>query len=83
MDKINPNIYLSKMIHKAKIQVDEEGTVASGITAGVFANKSSAPRFYANRPFLYLIVDRVSELILFCGQLKNKPQLPRQRSIRN
>ncbi|XP_063701198.1 serine protease inhibitor 77Ba-like [Culicoides brevitarsis] len=75
LNRMNPNIFLSRLIHKAKIDVDEEGTVASAVTGGVFANKSSAPRFYANRPFLYLIVDRETNLILFCGQMRNQPHV--------
>jgi len=72
-NKINPDLYLTRIAHKSKITVDEEGTVASSVTAGLFANKSSGPRFYANRPFLYMIVDRETELVLFCGQMKNNP----------
>lgn len=98
LNRMNPDIFLSRLIHKAKIDVDEEGTVASAVTGkndhfpsnlisitstyffftgGVFANKSSAPRFYANRPFLYLIVDRETNLILFCGQMRNQAHVPR------
>ncbi|XP_055696770.1 serine protease inhibitor 77Ba [Phlebotomus papatasi] len=64
-------IYLSRLIHKATIEVNEEGTVASAVTAGVFANKATPPRFYANRPFAYLIVDKTTNILLFCGQVKN------------
>lgn len=63
--------YLSRLMHKAKIEVNEEGTVASAATAGTFANKATPPRFAANRPFAYLIVDKVSKLLLFCGQAEN------------
>lgn len=64
-------IYLSRLMHKARIEVNEEGTVASAATAGTFANKATPPRFTANRPFAYLIVDKVSNLLLFCGQAEN------------
>uniref|UniRef100_A0A6B2EKK6 Putative serine protease inhibitor n=1 Tax=Phlebotomus kandelakii TaxID=1109342 RepID=A0A6B2EKK6_9DIPT len=67
----NSQIYLSRLIHKATIEVNEEGTVASAVTAGVFANKATPPRFYANRPFAYLIVDKATNVLLFCGQVKN------------
>ncbi|XP_059613652.1 serine protease inhibitor 77Ba [Phlebotomus argentipes] len=67
----NSQIYLSRLIHKATIEVNEEGTVASAVTAGVFANKATPPRFYANRPFAYLIVDKTTNVLLFCGQVKN------------
>lgn len=32
LNKMNPDIFLSRLIHKAKIDVDEEGTVASAVT---------------------------------------------------
>lgn len=32
LNRMNDDIYLSKLIHKAKIDVDEEGTVASAVT---------------------------------------------------
>lgn len=64
-------IYLSRLMHKAKIEVNEEGTVATAATAGTFANKATPPRFYANRPFAYLIVDKISNILLFCGQAEN------------
>lgn len=64
-------IYLSRLLHKAKIEVNEEGTVASAATAGTFANKATPPRFAANRPFAYLIVDKITRILLFCGQAEN------------
>lgn len=67
----NSPVYLSRIVHKAKIEVNEEGTVASAATAGIFANKATPPRFFANRPFAYLIVDKISHTLLFCGQVKN------------
>lgn len=31
----NENVYLTRVIHKAEIEVNEEGTVASGITGKI------------------------------------------------
>lgn len=64
-------LYLSRVMHKAKIEVDEEGTVASAATGGSFANKSTPPRFYANRPFMYLIIEKITNTVIFCGQVRN------------
>lgn len=62
-------LYVSRVIHQTKIEVNEEGTVAAAFTAGTFANKASPPRFYLNRPFAYLIVEKTTRALLFCGQV--------------
>ncbi|XP_063373689.1 serine protease inhibitor 88Ea-like [Cydia amplana] len=57
-------------IHKAKIQIDEEGTVAAAATA-IFGFRSSRPaeptRFVANFPFVYLVYERPTNSVLFMG----------------
>lgn len=57
-------------VHKAKIQIDEEGTVAAAATA-IFGFRSSRPaepsRFVANFPFVYLIYERPTSSVLFMG----------------
>lgn len=65
------SVYLSRIIHKATIQVNEEGTVASAASGAIFANKATPPRFFANRPFAFLIVDKKSRSLLFGGQVRN------------
>jgi serine protease inhibitor len=64
-------VFLSRLIHKAKIEVNEEGTLAVAVTAALFSNKASPPRFLANRPFIYFIVDKATNLLLFSGTVKN------------
>ncbi|XP_045455272.1 serine protease inhibitor 88Ea-like [Melitaea cinxia] len=57
-------------IHKAKIQVDEEGTVAAAATA-IFGFRSSRPaepsKFIANFPFVYILYERPTNSVLFMG----------------
>lgn len=65
------SIYLSRIIHKAKIEVNEVGTVAAAASGAIFANKATPPRFYANRPFAFLIVEKLTNTLLFCGQVRN------------
>lgn len=70
LDEISTNpTFLSQVIHKVEIRVNEEGTFAAATTAGVFSNKATPPRFYANRPFLYIIVEKQSNTVLFLGQI--------------
>ena len=68
--KINCGIYISRVIHKTFIQVDEEGTEAAAVTAVEFL-KGSAEGIYMilNRPFIYVIWDHVTDNLLFMGIL--------------
>lgn len=68
LSNINNRYFVSSMIHKTKISVDERGTTAAAVTTSIFANKATPPKFHANKPFLYFIVDKVTKLILFSGQ---------------
>lgn len=68
LSNINNNYFVSSMIHKTKISVDEKGTTAAAVTTSIFANKATPPKFHANKPFLFFIVDKFTNLILFSGQ---------------
>ncbi|CAG9568581.1 unnamed protein product [Danaus chrysippus] len=59
--------YVSKVIHKAEIEVTEEGTTASGVTRTDFGNRIGAIRFEANRPFCYMIIEKITNTIAFGG----------------
>ncbi|XP_028165758.1 serine protease inhibitor 88Ea-like [Ostrinia nubilalis] len=65
-----PGVLFDDAVHKAKIQLDEEGTVAAAATA-IFGFRSSRPaepsRFVANFPFVYLVYERPTSSILFMG----------------
>lgn len=52
------------MLQKTKISIDEKGATAAPVTP----NKATPPKFHANKPFIFFIVDRVTKLILFSGQ---------------
>lgn len=62
---------LTDALHKAFVQVNEEGTEAAAATAMVIGTTSvrKTPVFRADRPFLFAIVDDVSGAILFLGRL--------------
>ncbi len=64
-------LYISKVIQKAIINVDEQGTVASAATAAVVLLGSAVPEypvFNADHPFIYIIFDKQTNVILFMGQ---------------
>ncbi|MDR2140811.1 MAG: serpin family protein [Deltaproteobacteria bacterium] len=64
---------VSDIIHKAFVSVDEKGTEAAAATAGMLT--MSAPileppvPFVADRPFIFLILDKTTNSILFLGRL--------------
>ena len=70
-------LFISEVLHKAFIEVNEKGTEAAAATA-VVMNPTSAriedipfiPEVIANHPFAFLIRHRQSGLILFIGKVE-------------
>ena len=72
------NIYISRVLHKTFIQVDEEGTKAGAATAVEAATESAALYPHSvllNRPFVYMIVDLETGLPIFLGALTALPEV--------
>lgn len=68
----NKDLFISAVIHKAFVDVNEEGTEAAAATAVVMKKSVYMPRvFRADHPFIFLIRDVSSEGILFLGRLVN------------
>ncbi len=67
-------LYIQSAVHKAFVEVSEEGTEAAAAT-GVGMGLKSMPMdllvFRANRPFLFFIEEPKSGLLLFMGRLEN------------
>ncbi|XP_018579836.1 serine protease inhibitor 88Ea-like isoform X2 [Anoplophora glabripennis] len=61
---------LTDALHKAKIEVNEEGTKAAAATV-LFSFRSSRPaepaQFICNHPFIYIIYEKVQKAVLFAG----------------
>lgn len=64
-------IYVSRVFHKAVIQVDEVGTEAAAIAGGTLSFKQSPVEFIFDRPFGFLITDRTTHTLLFAGQVRH------------
>ena len=67
-------LYISAVLHKAFVDVNEEGTEAAAATGVVIATRAAMiPRepllFRADHPFLFLIVDNRTKSILFLGRV--------------
>ncbi|MHC4425295.1 MAG: serpin family protein [Planctomycetota bacterium] len=69
------DLFISAVIHKAYVDVNEEGTEAAAATAVAVRLTSVAPVripvFRADHPFLFLIRDNDSVSILFIGRVMN------------
>jgi serpin B len=62
------HLSISKVIHQAAIEVNEEGTEASAATA-VVMDKMMPFEFRADRPFIFLILHKPTNTILFMGRV--------------
>ena len=64
------NLYIYAVVHKAFVDVNEEGTEAAAATAVVIRTRSAVryPSFRADHPFLFLIRDKATGSILFMGR---------------
>jgi len=69
------DLFISAVIHKAYVDVNEEGTEAAAATAVTMKLTSIGPTripvFRADHPFLFLIRDNHSGSILFIGRVMN------------
>ncbi|MBP5508043.1 MAG: serpin family protein [Prevotella sp.] len=67
-------VYISMMRQKAKIKVNEDGSEAAAVTVAGVNEASLGPvvrpkaTFHANRPFVYVIREASSGVILFVGK---------------
>lgn len=72
----SPDLFISQVLHKAYVKVDEKGTEAAAATAVLMALTSAAPqpavRMRVDRPFVFLIRNDDTGTILFMG-LVNDP----------
>lgn len=71
------NTYLSEIIHKALIEVNEEGTTAAAAIAIKVTESDDIHRtprifkFFADHPFVFVIYHKPSGNILFVGKVEN------------
>lgn len=64
------NLFLSSVLHKSYVKVDELGTEAGAVTSAegsVAEAPAAAKTVYLDRPFVYMIIDCETNLPLFIG----------------
>jgi serine protease inhibitor len=70
-------LHIGKVLHEARVEVTEKGTEAAAATAVIALPPPKAvarmvpftPTFRADRPFIFVIRDRISGSILFVGRV--------------
>jgi serpin B len=71
------DLTISGVVHKAFVEVNEEGTEAAAATASVAKGGTAEPPrevvFKADHPFLFFVRDRTTQAVLFVGRVA-KPQ---------
>lgn len=75
-DKIAKDLYVSQVLHKAKMEVDEQGAKAAAVTtvevsACAAVVEKTPVIFEADRPFIYVIQDTETGMILFMGRVSH------------
>lgn len=69
------DIFISKVIHKSFVEVNEEGTEAAAVTVVEIGFTSIGPNqgfsILINRPFLFVIRENRSGAIMFIGKIEN------------
>ncbi|XP_077105698.1 alpha-1-antitrypsin-like [Ranitomeya variabilis] len=65
------SLKLSKAVHKAMLQVDEEGTEAAAATAIGITKLSHPPRIKFNRPFFFSIYNKDISNDILSGRMMN------------
>ncbi|WP_292728888.1 serpin family protein [Methanoculleus sp.] len=73
------DLFISEVVHKAFVDVNEEGTeaaAATGVVMGVTSVRpNDTPVFRADHPFIFLILENDSGTVLFMGRVAN-PESP-------
>lgn len=76
--RISSGLYISSVLHRAYVRVDEKGTEAAAATAVIMSaaadvNPMPPKVFKVDHPFLFFIIDRESGVVLFAGKIVDPP----------
>uniref|UniRef100_A0A8C6SWZ1 Serpin B6 n=1 Tax=Neogobius melanostomus TaxID=47308 RepID=A0A8C6SWZ1_9GOBI len=70
---VSNDLVLSAVVHKAYVEVNEEGTEAAAATAAVVLERAAmiVEKFTADHPFLFFIRHNSSNTVLFAGRFSS------------
>lgn len=72
-----PDLQIAEVLHKAFVEVNEQGTEAAAATAVITEKKKCAPKFpvvNVNHPFVFVIAHIQSQTVLFAGRIVDPSQ---------
>lgn len=67
----NRELFIGGVVHKAFVEVNEQGTEAAAATGVGMRTVSMPPSFTADHPFVFVIRDNVTGSMLFVGRVAN------------
>jgi serine protease inhibitor len=73
MSPAGDGLFISRVVQKTFVDVDEEGTEAAAATMVAVAESAAPEAFRVDRPFLVVIRERFSGTILFIGKIAKLP----------
>ena len=63
------SLYVSKVMQKVFVEVNEEGTEAAAVTGKIINLMRAPPEFTVDHPFIFIIRDRLTGMVLFQGRV--------------
>jgi serpin B len=73
MSPLGRKLYVSEVKQKSYVDVNEEGTEAAAVTKVAGGITSAPPAMRVDRPFLFVIRERLSGTVIFMGKIVRMP----------
>jgi serpin B len=64
-----PSLHLDRVVHEARVEIDETGTKAASGAVGSWGMRSKPISFNVDRPFIFVIRDQTNGVVLFLGRI--------------